>query len=123
MISIEEMEAMLDELAAEIPQELYRELNGGIMLLPEAKLNPQSRRNDLYILGEYHRDGNMGRYINIYYGSFYHVYGHFGREALKDQLRHTLRHEFTHHIESMAGERGLEIKDARYLADYLNRRK
>ena len=122
MISIEEMEEMLDEIAAGIPQEIYRELNGGIILLPDAKLNTKSRKNDLYILGEYHKGGNMGRYISIYYGSFLHVYGHFGKEALKEQLKNTLKHEFTHHIESLAGERGLEIKDAQYMADYLNRR-
>ena len=121
MISIEEMESMLDEIASEIPKELYRELNGGIILLPEAKLNPVSKRNDLYIMGEYHSGGSMGRYIAIYYGSFYHVYGHLGREALKGHLLHTLKHEFTHHVESLAGERGLEIKDAKYLTDYLRR--
>lgn len=122
MISIEEMEEMLDEIAGGIPQEFYKELNGGIILLPEAKLNPNGRRNDLYILGEYHRGGSMGRYITIFYGSFSQVYGHLGKEALKDQLERTLKHEFTHHIESLAGERGLEIKDARYMAEYLNRR-
>jgi len=32
--------------------------------------------------------------------------------------------EFTHHVESLAGEKDLEKKDAEYLADYLrnNRR-
>ena len=55
MISIEEMEVMLDEIAAGIPQEIYRELNGGIVLLPEVKLNNMSSKNDLYILGEYHK--------------------------------------------------------------------
>ena len=122
MISIEEMEAMLDEIATGIPQEFYRELNGGIILLPETKLNPLSRKNHLYILGEYHRGGNLGRYITIYYGSFSHVYGHLGKEALREQLTRTLKHEFTHHIESLAGERGLEIKDAQYLADYMERK-
>ena len=123
MVSIEEVEEMLDEIAAEIPQEIYRELNGGIILLPEAKLSGMSSKNDLYILGEYHKGGNMGRYITIYYGSFSRVYGHLGKESLKEQLGHTLKHELTHHIESLAGERALEIKDAQYLADYLNRRK
>ena len=122
MVSLDEMEEMLDEIAAGIPQEIYKELNGGIILLPEAKLNSISNKNDLYILGEYHKGGNMGRYITIYYGSFVHVYGHLGRESLKEQLKRTLKHEFTHHIESLAGERGLEIKDAQFLADYLNRR-
>ena len=122
MISLEEMEAMLDEIAEGFPQELYKELNGGIVLLPEAKLNAVGRNNDLYILGEYHAGGNMGRYIAIYYGSFLQVYGHLSKEALRKQLIHTLKHEFTHHLESLAGERGLEIKDAEYIRDYLNRR-
>jgi len=60
-------------------------------------------------------------YIAIYYGSFERVYGHLSRESLKEQLAHTLKHEFTHHLESLAGERGLEIKDAKFLEDYLNR--
>ena len=122
MISLEEMEAMLNEIAADFPQEIYKELNGGIVLLPEAKLNTVSKMNDLYILGEYHKGGSMGRYISIYYGSFLRVYGHLGKEAMKEQLTHTLKHEFTHHVESLAGERGLEIKDAQYLADYLKRK-
>jgi hypothetical protein len=122
MITLEEMETMLDDIATGFPQELFIELNGGIILLPEAKLNTASNKNDLYILGEYYKGGGMGRYITIYYGSFSSVYGHLGKEALKDQLQRVLKHEFTHHVESLAGERGLEIKDARDIADYLNRR-
>ena len=41
-------------------------------------------------------------------------------EALTEQLREVLRHEFTHHIESLAGERGLEIKDEQQIRDYLD---
>ena len=121
MVSLEEMEVMLDEIATELPRDIYKELNGGIMLLPEEKLNSNAKKNDLYILGEYHRSGILGRYITIYYGSFSKVYGHLGREALKDKLMHTLKHEFIHHLESLAGERDLEIKDAEYIADYLKR--
>jgi predicted Zn-dependent protease with MMP-like domain len=122
MIALEEMKIMLDEIADGFPDELYKDLNGGIILLPETKMNTISRNNDLYILGEYHKGGNMGRYITIYYGSFAQVYGYLEKEALKQQLEHTLKHEFTHHLESLAGERGLEIKDAQYIADYLNRK-
>jgi hypothetical protein len=32
-------------------------------------------------------------------------------EGQKAELRRILRHEFTHHLESLAGEKGLEIKD------------
>ena len=122
MISLEEMEKMLNEIAAEFPQEIYKELNGGIVLLPEAKVSAMSKHNDLYILGEYHAGGNMGRYISIYYGSFKHLYGHLRKKSMKEKLISTLKHEFTHHLESLAGERGLEIKDKEYLANYLNKR-
>lgn len=121
MLPIEEMEDLLDEIAAELPEELYRELNGGILLLPEAKLNPIGRNDDLYIMGEYHHGGSMGRFITIYYGSFEIIYGHLSRESLKRQLAKTLKHEFTHHLESLAGERDLEIEDERFLRNYLNR--
>jgi predicted Zn-dependent protease with MMP-like domain len=121
VVSLEEMESILDEVTVKFPQELFKELNGGILLFPETKLNPVGRKNDLFILGEYHRGGNMGRYIVIYYGSFMKVYGRLEKEALRDRLIHTLKHEFTHHLESLAGERGLEIEDARYLENYLRK--
>jgi len=51
MISIDEAEKILDEVASSLPQEIFEELNGGIILLPEAMPDPQSRKNDdLYIL-------------------------------------------------------------------------
>jgi hypothetical protein len=74
--------------------------------------------NDLYTLGEYHHSYSMGRYITMYYGSFAVVYGHLSPEELKIRLRETLRHEFTHHLESLAGEKDLEIEDERQLARY-----
>lgn len=120
MIEFDETAKILDEIAAELPQEFYKELNGGIILLPEAKLNKIGRQNDLYIMGEYHVGGGLGRYITIYYGSFERLYGHLAREPLKEKLAHTLKHEFTHHLESLAGERGLEIKDEKFLEDYLS---
>jgi len=124
MVSLQEMEIMLKDIAAEFPEQLFEELNGGILLLPDTKMNPAGIDNDLFILGEYHRGGNMGRYISIYYGSFMKVYGRLGKEALLQKLVHTLKHEFTHHLESLAGGRDLEIEDARYLKNYLrNHRK
>lgn len=119
MAPIEEVGTMLDEIALELPQEFYKELNGGIILLPEAKLHERDRAQDLYTLGEYHVDAQLGRYINIYYGSFARVFGHLNREQLKEELRETLYHEFTHHMESLAGERGLEMKDAQRMAEYM----
>ncbi len=119
MISIEETEAMLNDLAEELPQPFYERLNGGIMLLPRTKKSAVKGAECLYIMGEYHVNGPMGRYIIIYYGSFMRVHGYLKPEEFKNQLRKTLRHEFRHHMESLAGERGLEIEDAKFINSYL----
>lgn len=123
MITLDEMEAMLDEIAESFPVELFQGLNGGIMLLPETKLNPHGVANDLYILGEYRHGGIFGRSIAIYYGSFATVFGHLPADELRMHLAATLKHEFRHHLESLAGERGLEIEDEQYIAAYLERRR
>ena len=119
MISIEEAEKMLDKIAEGLPQEFFGSLNGGIVLLPDTKLHPKNRANDLYILGEYHNNFSMGRYIVIYYGSIERVHGHLLPDQIYRELKKVLLHEFTHHLEYLAGERGLERKDARDLARYL----
>lgn len=120
MISIEEMQLMLDDIAAEFPEAFFEELNGGILLLPEAKQHKKSKDNDLFILGEYHRSLEMGRYITIYYRSFVNVYGQLSREALKNKLKDTVKHEFRHHLESLAGANDLEIIDEQDIDHYLN---
>ncbi|MDF2653678.1 MAG: hypothetical protein K0R19_152 [Bacillota bacterium] len=118
MVTIEEMEHMLEELASELPQEFYRELNGGILLLPDKKISPEAKKNDLYTMGQYRYSPSMGRYIIIYYGSFEALYGNLSHENLKKQLREVLRHEFTHHLEDLAGERDLEKEDELQLERY-----
>lgn len=116
--TIDEVHQILDEIAEELPNEFFQDLNEGIVLLPEYKLHPESRSRDkLYIMGEYCRS-ITGRNIAIYYGSFQRVYGNFPIDELKEKLRDTLLHEFTHHLESLAGERGLEIKDAENIEKY-----
>lgn len=121
MINIDEAQVILDALAEELPEEFFHELNGGILLLPQEKLSPYAKDKDLYILGEYQSGGSMGRLINIYYGSFQRMYGYMDREALTAELRHVLRHEFTHHMESLAGEMGLALEDEKDLRRYLSR--
>jgi len=120
MISYDDVLEMLDAIAAEFPKEFYTELNGGIILNTHTKKHPEnSDIKDLYILGQYHYDPHgLGRYIIIYYGSFIRVYGHLAPESQRAELKKILSHEFTHHIESLAGERSLEIKDFRELEAY-----
>lgn len=122
MVTIDRAHRLLDQIAEELPAELYKELNGGILLLPEAKISPHATADDLYILGEYQSGGSMGRLIRIYYGSFEKLFGYLEEEELKEKLRETLFHEFTHHLESLAGERDLEIQDAKQLARYRKER-
>ena len=115
---IDELHEILDKIAEELPEELFRELNLGIILLPEHKIHPESRdEGKLYIMGEYVRS-MAGRHIAIYYGSFEKVYNGYPIETIEEKLRETLYHEFTHHLESLAGEKDLEIEDAEDLARY-----
>ena len=115
-ISLEDFWEMLDEITLTLPQEIFKNLNGGVNLLPDVRLHPQNK--ELFVLGQYHYGGSLGRYINIYYGSFMKLYGNRSARFLKKELEKVLRHEFLHHLESMAGERELEIKDEIELAKY-----
>ncbi|MCL2509180.1 MAG: metallopeptidase family protein [Oscillospiraceae bacterium] len=117
MYTIDDVEQMLNDIADEIPDEFFKYLNGGVILLEECKPHPQGL-GDLYIMGQYHNSREMGRHICIYYGSFMRVHGGAPEDVLREKLQETLLHEFTHHLESLSGERGLEIKDRMKLNEY-----
>jgi|CZCB01.1.fsa_nt_gi hypothetical protein len=123
MVSIEEVQIMLDEIVEEFPPGLFKDLNGGILLLPQIKLHKKSIGEDLYVLGEYRNERISGRYIIVYYGSVNKLYGNLPRNKLKSKLRTIIKHEFTHHLESLAGERDLEIEDERQLYKYIRSKK
>ena len=121
MFTIEEVNDMLDEIAAELPEEIFRDLNGGVSLLTELKKSDKDPSGGLYTLGEYRRD-QMGRYIIIYYGSLTALYGNSTHKKMRKHLRDVLTHELTHHLESLAGERDLEIEDEMDMNDYFTRK-
>jgi hypothetical protein len=123
MVSIDEMEDMLGKIAEKLPEEFFNYLNGGILLLPQSKQHPESVGGDLYILGEYFRDAQMGKYIAIYYGSFERVYGYMNPEELQEKLEAIVKHEFRHHLETLSGERGLEVEDEQYIEQYLRHKR
>ncbi|MDR0863084.1 MAG: metallopeptidase family protein [Oscillospiraceae bacterium] len=120
MFTFDEIGEMLDIVADEVPLEFYRDLNGGVSLLPDTKTHDQAIDGDLYILGDYHHD-SLGRYIFIYYGSLMQVYPQLTAEEMSARLLKLLLHEFTHHLESLTGQHSLEDKDARDLDDYKRR--
>ena len=121
MFSIDEINRMLDVIAAELPDEVFRDLNGGVSLLPDTKISDADPDGGLYTLGEYRRD-QMGRYIVIYYGSILAVHGRDTAARMRANLKRVLTHELTHHLESLAGERDLEIEDEIELDEYLYRK-
>ena len=123
MVTIERANEMLDKIACELPQEFYKDLNGGILLLPQAKASPEAVADDLYILGEYVYSTSMGRLIYIYYGSFEKLFGNLSENEFEEQLRETLYHEFTHHMESLSGGMELEKKDEIQMREYRRRHK
>lgn len=119
MLTFNQAGDLLDQMAERFPPEFYRDLNGGISLLPEALPDPDFPPGEMYILGEYRND-MMGRYINLYYGSFAALAQQedWTDAVWEEELYTTLTHEFTHHIEGLAGERGLEIQDTLDLEEY-----
>ena len=120
-MTYEECGDLLDEIADELPAELYRELNGGIILRDEARLHPMATDNDLYILGVYVMD-NLGRRIKIYYGSIIRVFPNKSLDEYRSILRRTLTHEVRHHNEFLAGADDLLYYDEDQIAKYLKKK-
>lgn len=113
----EEMAQMLDEIGMEIPEEVYKGLNGGVIFSEETMYHPEGQGQDLIIMGQYIQ-GPLGRSIVIYYGSFMKRFGYLPPDLLREELKKTLYHEFVHHLETLAGERDLVIEDQIFIQKY-----
>ncbi len=122
ILTYDEAHALLDEITDSFPPAFFAQLNGAVLLLPELRNHPGE--SELFTLGMYCCDA-LGRRIELYYGSFAQLAKEedWTERDWKQELRDTLSHEFTHHIESLAGERGLEIKDAEYMQNYYAEKK
>ena len=116
---MDRLRELCDEAAEGIPEELLRELHGGIALTEQVKMHASSDpRKPLYVLGEYLTSYHTGRHIMLYGRSIDRVYGHLPDEELKKELDRIIRHELTHHIESLSGIRDLEVYDEVMLKEY-----
>ena len=111
--SYETMGDWLEDISQAFRDAFFEELEE--QALPDPEFPP----GEMYIMGEYCND-QMGRDINLYYGSFAALAEEedWTRRNWEEELYETLAHEFTHHIEGLAGERGLEIKDEAFLDRY-----
>ena len=117
ILSIDEVNDILDEMAEGFPEVLFDGLNGGINLLEEAVPDPEFPEGEMYILGEY-CDDLLGNYVNLYYGSFAALAERedWDRQTWEEELYTTLSHELTHHMESRGGLHALDDRDAEELA-------
>lgn len=117
ILRYEEVLSLLDDMAERFPPEFFKELTGGILLHP--KEPPPDDEPALFTMGAYCHD-LLGRRIELYYSSFEVLASEedWTQEDWEEELWITLSHEFTHHLESLAGERGLEIKDELFLEEY-----
>lgn len=118
---LERLRRLADEAAREIPEELLMHLHGGISMSDRSKLHKSSDpHKPLYILGEYCNSSSIGRHIILYGGSIDRTYGTLSDDALKKELDRIIKHELTHHWESLSGLRDLEIYDADMIQKYKN---
>lgn len=119
-MDIEKFTEIANEEAYKMPQEFYKGLTGGILIDENEKLSEKAIDNDLYVLGTYHR-GNTGNWITLYYGSFMKIFYYLNEEQMREQIAHTIKHEFRHHLENLAGIYGkdsLEAEDQKNYYEY-----
>jgi len=101
----------------QLPSAIFKDLNCGVALIPDTTVD----NDGLLILGQYHvQPRGLGRYITIHYGSIMAIHGHLPPHEFRDKIKEVLHHELTHHIENLAGDRSLEIKDAQDIARMRN---
>ncbi len=119
VLSFEQAGDLLDKLAESFPEALFDELNGGGNLLEEAVPDQEFPEARVYVLGEYCND-LLGRYINLYYGSFAAMAENedWTEADWEEELRQTLSHELTHHMEGRSGLHALEDKDEAEMASW-----
>ena len=117
VLSFEQAGDLLDTLAESFPEALFDGLNGGVNLQEEAVPDQEFPKGQVYILGEY-CDDLLGRYINLYYGSFAAMAENedWTEEEWEQELRQTLSHELTHHMEGRSGLHALDDKDEAEMA-------
>ena len=117
ILTIDQVNEILDEIAEGFPAALFDGLNGGVNLLEETVEDPEFPPGEMYILGEY-CDDLLGLYINLYYVSFAALaeLEDWTEAVWRYELRTTLSHELTHHMENRSGLHALDDRDAEELA-------
>lgn len=118
-MTLEEFHEALEEIAGTLPQKLFEHLNGGVNIREEVLLSPDSVPEEpRYILGQYHHYRVLGRWIDLYYGSFCRSFAGDDEAVWRREIDRVLRHELRHHVEDQAGETALREEDKRITQAY-----
>ena len=119
MLTLDRFTQLLEQACATLPQKIFEGLNLGVGVIEGAKArNDTASGQAAFILGEYRAGPQMGRGIVLFYCSFLRVYPHIDDDEEGYALiEGVLKHELTHHLESQAGARDLEMADARRLQE------
>lgn len=121
-MTLDEFTLALEEIAGSLPAKLFEHLNGGVNIREEVLMSPDSVPEEpRYILGQYHHYRVLGRWIDLYYGSFVRSLKDADEKAWKEQMDKVLRHELRHHVEDQAGESALRDEDKRETQAYILR--
>lgn len=112
-MNIRRFRKTVDAVLESLPPELFRQLNGGVLVRPEAKED-----GDALIMGEYIEDPELGSLVLLYYGSFAEALEGASGEEWEEEIEETVIHELRHHVESLAGVDYLSVEeDLEYLRD------
>jgi hypothetical protein len=97
-MNIRRFRKTIDAVLESLLPELFRQLNGGILVRPETKED-----GDALILGEYVEDPDLGSLVLLYYGSFAEALEGASADEWEEEIEETVIHELRHHVESLAG--------------------
>ena len=119
MMTIDQVNDLLDDMADSFPEALFDGLNGGINLLEEARPDPEFPPGEMYILGEY-CDDLLGQYINLYYGSFAALAERedWDEKTWEDEVHTPPTPELPPHMGGGGGRHARDDRDAAELEEY-----
>lgn len=98
MMNADQFGDVLAALVETMPEELFEGLNGGVMINEEEKIE-----NGAYVLGAYGRDRYLGRWIELYYGSFAAQFAGADDQRVTAALEGELRRLLRRHMLEQAG--------------------
>ena len=118
MYTFDQIAEILDDIVDALPEKLLRGLTG-IYLNEGTKHNDKIPSNKYYVMGQYIVEPQLGKRIELYYGSIIAVHGGQTLSELCAELHKIVKHELQHHVETLAGCDDLVKQDDEYVRNAL----